>query len=144
MFLPQKALNSRKLTTKLCRQGMDKKWHCLAEEEAREGTEISLTAYGVPLSQVTSFKYLGRVLAVEDNDCPEVVRNLRSARHKWEWPTQVLSKEGEDSRTPGQIYVVVVQLVLLYRSLAWVLTPRMQRVMGGLHHSVDRRLTGKK
>ena len=35
---------------------------------------MALTAYGVPLSQVTSFKYLGRVLEIEDNKWPEVLR----------------------------------------------------------------------
>ena len=47
---------------------MERKWRRLVEEEAREGTERALTAYGVPLAQVTSFKYLGRVLLVEDNN----------------------------------------------------------------------------
>ena len=56
MFVPQKALNGRHLTTALFRQGMGRKWHHLAEEEAREGMEKALTAYRVPLSQVTSFK----------------------------------------------------------------------------------------
>ena len=59
MFVPQKALNGRHLTTALCRQGMERKWRLLAEYEVQEGKERSLTAYRVPLSQVTSFKYLG-------------------------------------------------------------------------------------
>ena len=56
MFMTQKALNVWNLTNILCRQGMDRKWHHLAEEEAPEGTERALTACGSPLSQVTSFK----------------------------------------------------------------------------------------
>ena len=59
---------------------MEIKWRRLAEEDAQEGTERSLTSYGLTLSQVTSFKYLGIVLAAEDNYWPEVVRNLRHAR----------------------------------------------------------------
>ena len=68
MFVPQKALNGRHLTTALCRRVMERKWSHLADEEAREGTERALTAYISPLSQVTSFKYLGRVLGEEDNN----------------------------------------------------------------------------
>ena len=32
----------------------------LVEEEEWEGTEMALTAYGIPLSQVKYFKYLWR------------------------------------------------------------------------------------
>ena len=49
---------------------MERKWNRLEEEDTREGTERALTAYGSPLSQVTSFKYLERVLAAEDNSWP--------------------------------------------------------------------------
>ena len=37
----------------------------------------------------------------------------------------------------------MVQLVLLYGSETWVLTPRMKRVLGRFHHRVDRWLTGR-
>ena len=112
------------------------------EEEAQEVMGKSLTEYGYPLSQVTSFKYLGIVLAAEENDWPAVVRNLRRARQKWARLTQVLSREVADAKTSGQIYLVVVQSVLLYGSETWVLIPRMDRVLGGFHHRVARRLTG--
>ena len=80
IFVPQKALNSRNLETKSCKRGMERKWRHLAEEEAQEGTERALTAYGSPLSQVTSLKYLGRVLAKEDDNWTVVVCNLRRTR----------------------------------------------------------------
>ena len=70
-----------------------------------------------------------------------MVRNLRRARYKWSRLTWVLSREGVDARTLGKVYLVVVQAVLLYRSETWVLTPRMQRMLGGFHHRVARRLT---
>ena len=95
---------------------MERKGCRLAEEEAREGTERSLTAYVVPLSQVTSFKYLGRVLVAEDNDWLSVVSNLRRARQKWVQLTRVLSREGANSQTLGHIYLEVVQSFLIYRS----------------------------
>ena len=41
----------------------------------------------------------------------------------------------------GQIYLAMVQSVLLYGSEAWAMTPRIGRVLGGFHHRVDRRLT---
>ena len=71
--------------------------------------EMALTSYGDPLSQVTSFKYMGQVLATEDYNFPTVVRNLRRTRQKWERLTWILSREGADAQTPGQIYLAVVQ-----------------------------------
>ena len=102
-----------------------------------------ITAYGVPLSQIVYFKYLGRVLAAEDDNWPVVVRNLRHARQKWARLSWVLSREGVDSRTLGHIYLVVVQLVPIYGSETWVLTPHMQRVLGGFRHRMACRITGR-
>ena len=121
---------------------MESKWRRLEEEEAQEGTERAITDYIVPLSQITFFKYLGRVLAEEDNDCPEVVRNLSRARQKYVRLNRLLIREGADDRTSGQIYLAVVQSVLLYNSDTWVLTRRMQRVIGGFHHRVAHRMSG--
>ena len=50
MIVPHNALNGRHLTTAICRQVMERKWHHIEDEEAREGTERALTAYGDPLS----------------------------------------------------------------------------------------------
>ena len=41
--------------------------------------EREIKSYGVPLYQVTFFKYLGRVLMAEDNNWMGVVSNLRRA-----------------------------------------------------------------
>ena len=82
-FVPQKSLKGQHPATEFCGQGMERKWSCLAEEESRTGIERVITAYGYPLSQVTSFKYLGQVIAEEDNDWPSVVRKLRTPKHKW-------------------------------------------------------------
>ena len=43
------------------------------------GMKRELTAYGAPLSQVISFKYLGEVLVAEDDNWPEVVHRLSRA-----------------------------------------------------------------
>ena len=69
--------------------------------------------------------------------------NLRRARQKWAQLTPVLSREGSDSCTLGQIYLEVVQFSLIYGSETWVLMPRMKRVLGGFHYRGPRRLTGQ-
>ena len=55
----------------------------------------------------------------------------------------MLIREVEDTQTLIQIYLAVLQSVLLYGSETWFLTPCMQRVLGGFHHKVARRLTGR-
>ena len=57
--------------------------------------------------------------------------------------TRILSREGADARTSGQIYLAVVQLVQLYGSETWVMTPYIGRVLGGFHHRLAHRLTGR-
>ena len=54
----------------------------MMEEEARAGAETALSAYGIPLVPVSSFKYLGRVLLEADGDWPVVVYNLRRTHKK--------------------------------------------------------------
>ena len=52
------------------------KRHCLEEKDAGEGIEMEITAYGIHISPVTSFKYIGRFLLAADVSWPAVVRNL--------------------------------------------------------------------
>ena len=63
------------------------------------GMGRALTSYVPPLSKVNYFKCLGRVLAEEDKNGPEVVCNLWYSRQNWARPTQILIKEGADDRT---------------------------------------------
>ena len=81
------------------------------------------------LHPVTSFKYLGGVLLALEDNWMEVVRNLRRLRYKWALLSSVLIREDADAPTSGIIYVAVVQVVLLYGSETWVMTPRIGRVL---------------
>ena len=54
-----------------------------------------------------------------------------------------MSREGVDARTLGRIFVAVVQEVVIYRSDMWLMTPRIGRVLGGFHHRVAHRMTGR-
>ena len=101
MFVSHKALNGRHLATAFFRRGEERKQRHLAEEEARSGIELAITAYGIPLTPFTSFKYLGRVLLSADDDWLAVVNNLWRAQQKWERLTRVSIREGADARTSG-------------------------------------------
>ena len=88
------------------------------------------------------FKYLGRVLSISDDDCLKVVHNISKARSNCEQLLHVLGREGADAQMPGMFYVEFVQVVLLYRSEIWVISPRIGKMLGGFHHQVECRLMG--
>ena len=56
MFVSYKTLNVQHLETEFCRWGEERKWCRLAEKEVRSGTATAITAYGIPLVPVASFK----------------------------------------------------------------------------------------
>ena len=78
------------------------------------GVEVSLNAYGQPLLEVYSFKYLVRILLALNEECLLVVYNLRKVKKKWACLSGVLGQEGADTRTLGTFYRAVVQTVLLF------------------------------
>ena len=63
------------LDTTQCARGAEQKIRRIAEEEFRESLERTYQAYGAPLSNVTAFKYLGRVTTVGNDDWAAVAGN---------------------------------------------------------------------
>ena len=66
----------------------------MVAEEERAATSKAFSAYGRTLEMVPSFKYLGRVISIADDNWPEVIRNLTKARAVWRRMTRILSREG--------------------------------------------------
>ena len=54
------------------------------------------------------FKYLGRVLHQTDNDCPEVLSNIRRARQVWGRLGKLMRREGADTIISEKFYLTVV------------------------------------
>ena len=104
---------------------------------------MTFTAYICPLTVVLSFKYLVWVLSASDDDFPAVIRNLWRVHQKWLRMSRVLRWYGVDVRTLGMLYTAVVQVVLLYGSKTWDVSPRIRKMMGGFHHRLIRRITGQ-
>ena len=88
----------------------------MAAEEAEVGRAMALTTYIRPRTSVSPFKYLVGVLLDSDDNCTTLIRNLRRASKIWERLFQVFVWEGEDERTLGMFYIVVIQAVLIYGS----------------------------
>ena len=68
MMVPRRELNKRYPTTAQCARGADRKRRRIAEVDLRESSERAFEAYGEPLQNATTFKYLGQVLTAGDDD----------------------------------------------------------------------------
>ena len=86
----------------------------MAEAELRDSTKRTFEAYRNPIETVTTFKYLGRVMTVEDDDWPAVAGNLLMAQKSWGRLARILSREGGEKRVSGNFFKAVVQAVLLF------------------------------
>ena len=113
------------------------------EEDSRAGSATAFSTYRIPLSPVSSFKCLSKVLSEVDDYWPAVVHNLRRAWQKLPRLKYVLGREGADDRTSGMFYLAVVKSVLLYGFQAWVMYQSIGRTLGLFHHRVGYGLTGR-
>jgi hypothetical protein len=105
--------------------------------------ETVFTVQGVPIKNVSEFKYLGRVVEKNDDDRPAVNRNLQKARVAWGRLCRILSKEGANPKAMASVYKAVVQAVLLFGSETWVLTLGMEKKLQSFHHRCARYITGQ-
>ena len=71
------------------------------EEELRESTERDFEAYGAPLENLTTFKYIEHVMTVGDDDWHEVVDNLWKVRKSCGMLSRILRREGADLKVLG-------------------------------------------
>ena len=83
------------------------------------------------------FKYLGRLIALDDDDTQAVRGTRVSARISC-----VLRAENASACVCGMFYKATVQSVLLFGSKTWVLSPATLQRLEGFHVKVARRMTG--
>ena len=122
------------MTSGVCREGMERIVQREAAVNSARALEVIFTAYyGEELERVEVFKYLGRLLAMDDNDMQAVRANLKKARKCWKMFSRLLRGENMDPRVCGMFYKAVVQSVLLFGSETWVLTPSAMRCLEGFH-----------
>ena len=61
----------------------------------------------------------------------------------WERLSRIMGREGTDRSTLGRFYIAVVHETLLFGSETWLVTTRMSRTLGGFHHWMVQKITGK-
>jgi hypothetical protein len=67
----------------MCKDGVARKAQHAAAERAHVALPQMITAYGNELERVELFKYLGRMLAYNDNDAQAVQGNLKKVWGVW-------------------------------------------------------------
>ena len=95
-------------------------------------------AYGEELEQVEVFKYLGRVIAFDDDDTQVVRGNLKKAHCVWAHVLHVLHAENASAHVCGIFYKAIVQAILLFGSETWCLTPTTLKCLEGFHSKAAR------
>ncbi|KAL7523505.1 hypothetical protein ACHAXR_000213, partial [Thalassiosira sp. AJA248-18] len=126
--------------TTICREGTKRRVQREAAVSAAQSLDLVFTAYDVELEKVKVFKYLGRLLAYDDNDMRAVRINIKKARKSWRILPRLLRAESISPQVCGMFYKAVVLAILLFGSEIWALTPSAMKCLEGLHIRVAYRM----
>jgi hypothetical protein len=91
------------------------------------------TVHGDVLERVEVFKYLGWMMAQDDNDIQAIRVQLRKARATWACVGQVLRSENVPPPIAARFYQAIVQAILLYGSKTWVISMTALARLEGFH-----------
>jgi hypothetical protein len=126
-------MNGRHYETAMCKDGVARKVQYAATERAHLALQQSFTAYGAELERVEVFKYLGRLLAYDDNDAQAVRGNLKKARGVWARLSCTIRAENESPHVCSIFYKATVQSILLFGSETWNLSPVSLKCLEGFY-----------
>ena len=103
----------------------------------------SFSTYREELDQVEVFKYLGRMLAYDDNDTQAMQSNLKKAWWCWAQLSCVLRVKDATPTVCGVFYKATVQAVLLFGSETWNLSQSAMKCLEGFHIRAAQHMSGK-
>ncbi len=139
----RKALYGWHQCTQLCQDGWDRKVQHEATETTRIALAHSFTAYGDELERVEVFKYLGWLFVYDDNNTQVMQANLAKAHKSWGQVSCVLRAENALHKICGMFYTATIQVVLLFGSESWKLSPSSLKSLEGFHIRAARCMAGK-
>ncbi len=126
-------MNGQHYETALCKDGVVRKAQHAAAECAHLALSQTFTAYGEELERVEVFKYLGRLLAYDNNDTQAVRNNLKKAQSVWVRLSRTIRAENAPPRVCGVFYKATVQSILLFGSKTWNSSPVSLKSLEGFH-----------
>jgi hypothetical protein len=141
---PVKDLGRRHHHTELCQRGWERKCQHEAAVRYQQALKHTFHANGEELGRVKVFKYLGWLISFDDADNQAIGSNLRNARGCWSQVSCVLRAENATPKTCGMFYKATMQVVLLYRSEMWSLSPSSMKHLEGFHIHAVWRISGKR
>jgi hypothetical protein len=121
------------LKTESCTLGTDRRIQRKAAVTSALALRCTFQVHGDVLERVKVFKYLGCLLAQEDNNVQAVHHQIHKARAIWARVGQVLQGENATPCIAAMFYKAVVQSVLLYGSKMWNLSQAMLAWLEGFH-----------
>ncbi len=92
------------------------------------------------LECVKVLKYLGHLLAQDDNDAQAIQQRMRKAQGVWAQVGQILRRENIMPWVAAKFYKAVVQAILLYGSKTWNLSGSALARLEGIHIHVAYRM----
>jgi hypothetical protein len=123
----------RHIRTKECGIGMDRQLQRESAISSALALRHKFNVGGTVLERVEVFKYLGRLLAQDNDDAQAIRQQLRKARGVWAQVGQVLHGENATPWVAAKFYKAVVQAILLYGSKTWNLTASALARLEGFH-----------
>ncbi len=137
-------MNGWRYETEMCKDGVAMKVQYAATEGAHTALQQAFTAYGEELKRVEVFKYLGRLLAYDDNDAQAVRGNLKKARGIWVRLSHTIRAENASPCACGIFYKATVQSILLFGRETWNLSPVSLKCLEGFHLTAPWHMAGKR
>ena len=119
--------------TESCSIGADRRVQREVAVASALALRCTFTVHGDVLERVEVFKYLGCLLAQDNNDVQAVRQQICKAQGTWTSVGQVLRWENAAPCVAAKFYKAVVQSVLLYRSKTWNLTETVLAQLEGFH-----------
>jgi hypothetical protein len=105
----------RHIWTKECQTGVEQKLQRESAVRSALALRCQLLVHRNVLERVEVFKYLGCLLAQDNNDAQAIQQQLQKARGVCAHVGQVLCGENTAPRIAAKFYKAVVQAILLYR-----------------------------
>jgi hypothetical protein len=137
-------MNGWHYETEMCKDGVARKVQYAAAKRTHIALQQAFTAYGEELERVKVFKYLGRLLAYDNNDTQAVRGNLKKARGIWARLSRMIRTENASPRACGIFYKATVYSILLFGSKKWNLSPVSLKCLEGFHLRAAWRMAGKR
>jgi hypothetical protein len=138
------AMNGRHYKTEMCKDGVARKVQYAAAKCAHIALRQVFMAYGEELERVEGFKYLGKLLAYNNNDTQAVRGNLKKVRGVLARLSRTIRAENASLRACGKFYKATMQSILLFGSKTWNLSVVSLKRLEGFHLRAAWRMAGKR